>query len=62
MKYWVTYKVYASYVAAIEANSLEEAKAKAEDEFCDADFGECVDIEGEPTLVEDEQGNFVWEH
>jgi hypothetical protein len=27
----------------------------------DADFGEAADIDGEPIIIEDERGNFVWE-
>lgn len=53
MKYYVTYKV--------EADSLEEAKKKAQEEFCDADFGDAEDIDGEDIMVEDEDGNYVWE-
>ena len=39
----------------------EEAKKKADEEWCDADFGVAQDIDGEPTIVEDQDGNFVWE-
>ena len=39
MKYYVTYKINARYVAEVEADSLEEAKEKANEEWCDADFG-----------------------
>ena len=60
-KYYITYKVDARYIAAVEADNLEEAKEKAEEEFCDADFGETVDIDGEVIIVEDENGNYVWE-
>ena len=61
MKYYVTYKVEARYIAEVEANSLEEAMDKAEAEYVDADFGEAEDIDGEAIIVEDESGNFVWE-
>lgn len=60
-KYWVTYKVEARYIAEVEANDIEEAKAKAESEYIDADFGVAEDIDGEDIIVEDEKGNFVWE-
>ena len=61
MKYYVTYRIDARYVAEVEANSLEEAMDKAEVEYIDADFGEAEDIDGNPIIVEDENGNFVWE-
>lgn len=61
MKYYVTYRIDARYIAEVEADSLEEAKRKADEELCDADFGAAQDIDGEPTIVEDQDGNFVWE-
>lgn len=61
MKYYVTYKVEARYIAEVEADSIEEARNKASEEFCDADFGVAEDIDGEDIIVEDEKGNFVWE-
>ena len=61
MKYYVTYKVEARYIAEVEADSLEEAMNKAEEEYIDADFGEAEDIDGEAIIVEDESGNFIWE-
>lgn len=60
-KYYVTYKVDARYVAEVEAENIEEAKKKAEQEYIDADFGEAEDIDGEAIIVEDENGNYVWE-
>lgn len=61
MKYYVTYRIDARYVTEVEADSLEEAKKKADEEWCDADFGASQDIDGEPIIVEDQDGNFVWE-
>ena len=61
MKYYVTYKVEARYVAEVEADNLEEAMEKAESEYIDADFGVAEDIEGEKIIVEDENENYVWE-
>ena len=60
-KYWVTYKVEARYIAEVEADDIEEAKKKAESEYFDADFGVAEDIDGEPIMVEDENGNYLWE-
>lgn len=61
MKYYVTYKIEARYVAEVEADSLEEAMEEAELEYLDANFGEAADIDGEQIIVEDENGNFIWE-
>lgn len=61
MKYYVTYKVEARYITEVEANSLEEAMKKAEAEYIDADFGVAEDIDGEAIIVENENGDFIWE-
>lgn len=61
MKYYVTYKVEARFIAEVEADDIEEAKKKAESEYVDADFGVAEDIDGEPIIIEDENGNYVWE-
>lgn len=61
MKYYVTYRIDARYIAEVEADSLEEAKKKADEKWCDADFGVAQDIDGESVIVEDQDGNFVWE-
>ena len=34
---------------------------KAESEYIDADFGVAGDIDGEAIIVEDENGNYIWE-
>ena len=61
MKYYVTYYVDARYVAEVEADNLEEAKVKAEECYLDADFGVAESIDGEIVIVEDEDGNYVYE-
>lgn len=61
MKYYITYKIDARYIAKVEANNLEEAKEKAEDKYMSADFGSATDIDGEQIIVEDENGNYLWE-
>lgn len=60
-RFYVTYKIDARFVAAVTANDLESAKKAAEAAYMDADFGEATDIDGEPIIIEDERGNFVWE-
>ena len=61
MTYYVTFKIDARYVAEAEANSAEEARNMAIDKYIDADFGEAHDIDADPIIVEDENGNYVWE-
>ena len=61
MRYYITYKIEARYVAEVEADNLKQAMKKAESEYLDADFGEAGDIDGEMIVVEDEKGNFVYE-
>ncbi len=59
MRYYVTYKIEARYVAAVEANNLEEAIKNAYGEYVDADFGVAEDIDGEMISIEDEDGNYI---
>ena len=61
MKYYVTYRIDARFIAEVEADSIEEAKELAREEYEDADFGVARDIDGEPVIIEDENGNYVWE-
>lgn len=61
VKYYVRFKIDARYTVEIEADNLEEAREKANDEYIDADFGEAEDINGEAISVEDEDGNIIWE-
>lgn len=61
MKFYVTHSVQARYISCVEADNLEDAKKKADDKFSDADFGEAQDIDGEAIVIEDENGNYVWE-
>ena len=61
MRYYVTYRIDARYITEVEADSLQEALEKADEEYLDANFGEARDIDGEPVLVEDENEIYVWE-
>lgn len=60
-EYFVTFRVDARFEATVRAFSTEEALREAQARFADADFGEATDIDGEAIIVEDEDGNFVWE-
>lgn len=57
MKYYVTYRIDATYTAEVEADDIEEAMEKAEQEYYDADFGVAENIEGECIVIDDEKGN-----
>ena len=54
-------KVEARFVAEVEAESQEDARVAAIEQWQDADFGVAEDITGECIIVEDENGNYVWE-
>lgn len=60
-RYYVTYRVDARYLVEVEAENIEEAKRKAESKWYSADFGVAEDIGGEQTIIEDEDGNILWE-
>lgn len=61
MTYYVTIKVEGRYVAQVEANSIEEAKEAGMQEFWFSNLNEMEDIEGEPIIIEDEKGEYVYE-
>ena len=62
MKYFVTFNVEAKYTAVVEADSLEDALEKANDNFSDADLGECEEIDGEPIFVGDAHDKTLWSY
>lgn len=59
--YYVTYRIDARYVAEVRANNVEEAKVEARSKWESANFGEAQDIDGEAIIIENENGDFVWE-
>ena len=59
--YYVTYRIDARFVAEVRADSVEEAKQEAQYAWEGADFGVASDINGEPVMVEDADGNYLWE-
>lgn len=61
MKYYVTFRINARYVAEVDADNIEDARKKAQEDYIDADFGKASDIDGEDIMVEDENGNYLWE-
>ena len=58
--YFVKMKIDARYATEVEADSLEEARKKAEENFSNADFGEASDIDGNVVVIEDSDGNYVY--
>ena len=44
----------------LKKNNCTEKK-KAEDKYLGADFGLAEDIDGEAIIIEDENGDYVWE-
>ena len=63
MKYYVTYRVDARYTTVVEANSLEEARKRADANYFGADFGVIDEVvDGEAIMVEDADGNYIWEN
>ena len=60
-KYFVRMKIDARYTTEVEADSIEEAKKKAEENFSNADFGEASDIDGDVVVIEDPDGNYLYE-
>ena len=63
MTYYVTYKIDARYIAEVDMGkaTTEEILAKAREAWEDANFGEAQDIDWEPVMVEDQDGNYIWE-
>lgn len=59
MTYYVTYAIDGRFTAEVEADSIEEAKAKAEGKYYDADFGALECIDAYPVNCEDEEGNLT---
>lgn len=61
-KFWVTYRVDARFVAEVEVDDIASALEAAQSEYIDADFGVLSDIiESKPIIIEDENGNYIWE-
>ena len=61
MDFYVTFRVDARFIAVVNADDVETALEEAEQRFFDADFGEAECIDGKAIIVEDQNGNFVWE-
>lgn len=60
-KYRVYYRINAYFETEVEAENVGEALNLSQLNYWDANFGDATEVIGEPTVVEDENGKFVWE-
>ena len=60
--YGVCFKVDARLYVHVNAESIDEAKAIAEQEISNCDLNELEWIESEAIYVDDESGEIVWEN
>ena len=58
MKYYVTMAIDGRFTCEVDANSFEEAREKAREEYYDADLGVLESIDATVINAEDEKGNF----
>ena len=62
MAYAVTFKITGRYKTEIDKQTdIPAILAAAESAFESADFGDAYDIEGTPVVIEDENGNRVYD-
>lgn len=59
--YWVTIKVDGRYVTQVMATAVDEAKGLAESRFADVNLDPLEVVGSECIIIEDANGNFVWE-
>ena len=59
--YYVTMKVEGRFIAEVFAENIKKAKNLATSQYMDADFGKLEDIDGDCIMVEDVNGNYLWE-
>lgn len=59
--YYVTVRVTGAYITEVNARDVSEAKALAMNNWTDADFGELSDIDGCVSVVENIEGDRVYE-
>lgn len=60
-EYYVTMKVKDRFITKVLAETIKESKELAISEYENADFGKLEDIDGDCIIVEDADGNYVWE-
>lgn len=57
---YVTFDLKGRYRVGVDTDDRNEALAMAHMEYDSADFGELSDIDGEPYVIEDENGNIEY--
>lgn len=60
--YRVKFEVSCRYEATVPDNvaNIEDVIEKANEEFCEADFGDAFNIDGEAIVIYDDNDNEVW--
>ena len=59
--FYVTFAIDARYTVCVQADNLEQAKREATLDFEAEDFGEMEFVDSKLTIVEDENGNYIYE-
>ena len=62
--YYVRYHFNARFTAEVKNDNdfdRDEIIKKADESYIEADFGEAEDIDGEAAVIENENGNYLWE-
>lgn len=59
--FYVTFAIDARYTVCVQADNLEQAKREATLDFEAEDFGMMEFVDSKLTIVEDENGNYIYE-
>ena len=60
--YYATFQVDASFSVEVEASTVEEAKALADEKWENCNIGDLSILDADLISVEDEEGNSVYEY
>ena len=61
MQYYMTYAIDGRLTVAVNKDEIEAAKDAAEAEYMDADLNRMETIDARLVIIEDAEGNIVWE-
>lgn len=59
--YYVTFAIDGRYTVCVQADNLEQAKHEATLDFEAENFGEMEFVDSKLAIVEDENGNYIYE-
>lgn len=59
--FYVTFAIDGRYTVCVQADNLEQAKHEATLDFEAEDFGKMEFVDSKLTIVEDENGNYIYE-